>query len=67
MPGVESLKQHFHSVNDSLDKIPINDGLVVVTEGPVQCVQISQIRRKCVFVVVNNIQYVLIVPNCKYD
>lgn len=42
--GDESLQQHFHSRNDCLDKIPTDYGLAVVKEGPVQCIQISQIR-----------------------
>jgi hypothetical protein len=54
--------QHFHSTNNCLDKIPTDYGLVVVKEGPVQCIQISQVRRKCVFIVYD-IQYVGIVPN----
>lgn len=63
----ESLQQHFHSTNDCLDKIPTDYGLVVVKEGPVQCIQVSQVKRKCVFIVVDDIQYVAIVPNYKYD
>ena len=64
---IENLQQHFHLTNDCLDKIPTDYGLVVVKEGPVQCIPVSQIKRKCVFIIVDDIQYVAIVPNYKYD
>ena len=38
VPADECLQQHFHSTNDCLDKIPKGYGLVVVMEGPVQCI-----------------------------
>ena len=57
---IKSLQQHFHLANDCLDKIPTDYGLVVVKEGPVQCIPVSQIKRNVLMIFSMLLLYLII-------
>ncbi len=66
-----TLQQHFRTSNDALDKltsIQKRSGILLVEKGPVACVPVSLLLRKCVYMYIDGCEYVAMFPNnCFYD